>query len=247
MPRYFIEVMYKGGNYSGFQAQQNANSVQAEVERALGIFYRSAFSLTGSSRTDAGVHALQNYFHFDFDRLLHDDSYHLNAILPPDIVIKRLFRVHDAAHCRFDAVSREYRYYIFSEKNPFLEDRAFFFPYPLNIDRLQEVAQEVLLHTDFTSFSKRNTQVKTFQCQIQASEWLREGECLVYRVKANRFLRGMVKGLVGTMLLAAREKITIEGFTDIFLSKDCTRADFAVPSHGLFLCEVGFGQNIPGA
>jgi len=246
MPRYFVEVMYKGLNYSGFQAQQNANSVQAEVERALRIFYREAYTLTGSSRTDAGVHALQNYFHFDANRLLPDDSYHLNAILPPDIVIRRIVRVADESHCRFDAVSREYRYYIFNQKNPFLDDRAYFFPYPLKLDRLQAVAHEVLTQTDFTSFSKRNTQVKTFQCNILQSEWFQEERCLVYRVKANRFLRGMVKGLVGTMLLAGREKITTDDFRNIFLAKDCTQADFSVPSHGLFLCEVGFPAGYPG-
>src|SRR5689334_13975669 len=134
MPRYFVEVLYKGTAYSGFQVQKNANSVQAEIEKALLVFYKRTFELTGSSRTDAGVHALQNFFHFDSDSEIGDDSYNLNAILPGDVVIKRIFRVSDDAHCRFDALSREYRYYIFNQKNPFLQDRAHYYPYPLNMD-----------------------------------------------------------------------------------------------------------------
>lgn len=240
MPRYFVEVLYMGTGYSGFQVQKNANSVQAEVEKALLIFYKRTFELTGSSRTDTGVHALQNFFHFDTDAEINDDSYNLNAILPPDIVVKKIFRVADDAHCRFDAVSREYRYHIFSEKNPFLRNRAYYYPYPVNLDLVQKAAAEVLKQHDFTSFSKRNTQVKSFLCNIHESEWIAEKDCLVYKIKANRFLRGMVKGLVGTMLQVGREKITVEEFRNIFQSKDCTRADFSVPSEGLFLCKVEF-------
>ncbi|MBK6378345.1 MAG: tRNA pseudouridine(38-40) synthase TruA [Chitinophagaceae bacterium] len=240
MPRYFIEVSYKGTNYSGFQKQQNANSVQAELEKALDIFYRQKFELTGSSRTDAGVHALQNFFHFDSDTVLEDGSYNLNAILPADIVCKRIFVVADNAHCRFDAISRQYHYYLYQDKNPFLQGRAYYVPYSVDMDLLQAAAAEIKNHTDFTSFSKRNTQVKTFECTIYQSEWLQENNCLVYTVKANRFLRGMVKGLVGTMLLVGKKKISLEEFTAIIESKDCTKADFSVTSDGLFLIEVAY-------
>ena len=240
MPRYFIEVSYKGTNYSGFQKQQNANSVQAELEKALDIFYRQKFELTGSSRTDAGVHALQNFFHFDSDTVLEDGSYNLNAILPADIVCKRIFVVADNAHCRFDAISRQYHYYLYQDKNPFLQGRAYYVPYSVDMDLLHAAAAEIKNHTDFTSFSKRNTQVKTFECTIYQSEWLQENNCLVYTVKANRFLRGMVKGLVGTMLLVGKKKISLEEFTAIIESKDCTKADFSVTSDGLFLIEVAY-------
>lgn len=240
MPRYFIEVAYKGTQYSGFQKQQNANSVQAELEKALEIFYRQKFELTGSSRTDAGVHALQNFFHFDSDILLEDGSYNLNAILPGDIVSKRIFRVADEAHCRFDAISREYHYNIYQNKDPFLQGRAYYVPYAIDIDLLQAAAEEIKNHTDFTSFSKRNTQVKTFECTIYESEWIQQGDCLVYIVKANRFLRGMVKGLVGTMLLAGKKKISLEEFSTIINAKDCTKADFSVPADGLFLVKVAY-------
>ncbi len=240
MPRYFIEVSYKGSLYSGFQKQHNANSIQAELEKALTIYYKQPFELTGSSRTDAGVHALQNFFHFDSDAAIKEDVYNLNAILPADIVVKRIFHVKDDAHCRFDAKSREYHYFIYHHKNPFLQGRALFVPYSLSLERLQQAAKEIIQHKDFTSFCKRNTQVKTFLCDIHTSEWTQQGDCLVYRIKANRFLRGMVKGLVGTMLLVGKKKINVEEFTAIIEAKDCTKADFSVPPDGLFLVEVAF-------
>ena len=240
MPRYFIEVSYKGTAYSGFQKQQNANSVQAEIEKALKIFYRSDFELTGSSRTDAGVHALQNFFHFDAIQPLADASYQLNAILPADIVIKRITDVKDDAHCRFDAIAREYRYYLYHKKDPFIQDRAYYYPYALDIDKLNAAAKELINHRDFTSFSKRNTQVRSFICAISVSEWRVENDMLVYRVVANRFLRGMVKGLVGTMLKAGRGELSLPEFKKIIESNDSSRANFSVPSAGLFLIRVQF-------
>jgi len=242
MPRYFIEVSYKGTHYSGFQKQQNANSVQAELGKALEIFYRQKFELTGSSRTDAGVHALQNFFHFDTDAQVDDGSYNLNAILPDDIVVKRIFPVADEAHCRFNAISREYHYSIYQTKNPFLLGRAYYVPYTLDIALLQAAAKEIKNHTDFTSFSKRNTQVKTFDCTIYQSEWIEQDDCFVYKVKANRFLRGMVKGLVGTMLLVGKKKISLEEFRAIIRAKDCTKADFSVSADGLFLIKVAYPE-----
>ena len=247
MPRYFIELLYKGTNYSGFQIQQNANSIQAEVEKALKVFFKENFSLTGSSRTDAGVHALSNYFHFD--TVLFEDkatnyldkaAYHLNAILPDDIVVKRLYKVKDDAHCRFDATSREYKYYIYKHKTPFLADRAFFFPYQLDIDKLNEAARALLTYKDFTSFSKKNTQVKNFQCNLLKSEWLIENDMLVYNVIGNRFLRGMVRGLTGTMLKMGTGKISINEFCKIVEDKNCSKADFSVPPQGLFLINVTY-------
>lgn len=238
--RYFIEVSYKGTNYSGFQIQQNANSIQAEIEKALKIFYKEEFKLTGSSRTDAGVHAIQNFFHLDTALILKDQSYHLNAILPADIVIKRIFLVQPAMHCRFDALSREYAYHIYMHKDPFLQDRAYFFPYALNIDLLQIAADELMQHHDYATFSKRNTQVKTSMCTLSQSEWVLKDGLLTYHVTSNRFLRGMVRGMVGTMLLAGRNKISIEQFSQIIESKDCTQADFSVPPQGLFLQKVCF-------
>ena len=240
MPRYFIEVSYKGTNYSGFQVQQNANSIQAEVEKALKVYYKDEFKLTGSSRTDAGVHAAQNFFHFDSEQAIEDQSYHLNAILPKDIVIKQIFQVQPGSHCRFDAISREYTYCIYQQKDPFKEDRAYFFPYKLDLAQLNKAAAELLDVHDFTTFSKRNTQVKTAVCNIMHSEWKQENGVLTYRVVSNRFLRGMVRGMVGTMLQVGRNKITVEQFINIIRSKDCSKADFSVPPQGLFLQKVNF-------
>ncbi|MEO5893350.1 MAG: tRNA pseudouridine(38-40) synthase TruA [Ferruginibacter sp.] len=247
MPRYFIEVFYRGTKYSGFQIQQNANSIQAEIEKSLSIFFKQLFSLTGSSRTDAGVHALSNYFHFDSEIL---DSYtpekfsrivyNLNAILPDDIVVKRIYRVANEAHCRFDAVSREYRYYVYQQKDPFQSDRAYYYPYQLDIGLLNQAAGAITAHNDFTTFSKRNTQVSTFNCNILKSEWRMEQDIFVYTVMANRFLRGMVRGLVGTMLKVGTGKISIDQFQKIIQSRDSSNADFSVPPQGLFLVNVQY-------
>ncbi|GAB2818296.1 tRNA pseudouridine synthase A [Ferruginibacter profundus] len=240
MPRYFIEVSYKGTNYSGFQIQQNANSIQAEIEKALKIYYKENYTLTGSSRTDAGVHAMQNFFHFDTDTQIEDGAYHLNAILPADIVIRRIFMVAPESHCRFDATSREYAYHIYQQKDPFLLDRAYFYPYKLDVELLQQAARELMRHQDFATFSKRNTQVKTTLCTILNSEWKQEGALLTYQVSGNRFLRGMVRGMVGTMLQVGKKKTEMDQFINIIKSKDCTKANFAVPPQGLFLQKVNF-------
>lgn len=248
MARYFLELAYKGTNYAGFQVQQNAVTIQSEVEKAMHIYFRQAIELTGSSRTDKGVHARQNFFHFDFDvhtpEAWAHSMYHLNAILPPDIVIVSIRRVADGAHCRFDALSREYEYHIYSKKDPFLQDRAFFFPYRLQREDLQTAASVLSSYSDFTSFSKRNTQVKTFQCKIMISEWIQKNDTLIYRVRADRFLRGMVRGLTGTMLRVGTGKLSIQAFTSIIESRDCTLADFSVPPHGLFLLRVEYPDTI---
>jgi tRNA pseudouridine38-40 synthase len=247
MPRYFLEVSYKGSNYSGFQSQQNANTIQAEIEKAFQVLQKEKIIMTGSSRTDAGVHALQNFFHFDFDKHLNPEfTYKMNAILPDDIVVKKLIPVEEGAHCRFDAISREYRYYIYRNKAPFLKDRAYYFPYRLNIDLMRSAAAILKEYDDFTSFSKRNTQVRSFHCDIQESDWLWEKDCLVYHVKANRFLRGMVRALTATMLKIGREKLSIDQFHEIIKSRDCTKSSFAVPGKGLFLVSVKFPPNLHG-
>jgi tRNA pseudouridine38-40 synthase len=239
MARFFLEVAYRGTAYSGFQSQENANTIQQEVEQAFRTLQRNAVVLTGSSRTDAGVHALQNFFHFDFESPLHPQFvYKINAILPSDIVVRSVQQVADEAHCRFDASSRVYDYFIYRSKDPFLEDRAWYFPYTLNMEALQEAAALLMRHHDFTSFSKRNTQVKTFECSIMESSWRQQQDCLVYRVRANRFLRGMVRALVATMLQVGRGTLSLEDFRAVIDAKDCTRASFAAPAHGLFLVEV---------
>lgn len=241
MARYFLEVAYKGTNYSGFQTQVNAVTIQGEVEKAFAILQRERIIMTGSSRTDAGVHARQNYFHFDFTSSLHPQFlYKINAILPGDIVAKSIREVSEEAHCRFDANSRTYEYFLYRSKDSFLEDRAWYFPYTLDMDALDKAAALLMTYHDFTSFSKRNTQVKTFQCKLVESVWRIEGDCIIYRVRGNRFLRGMVRALVSTMLLVGRGKLTLDDFKHIIETKDSTKSSFAAPAKGLFLEEVIF-------
>lgn len=280
--RYFIEVSYKGTAYAGFQIQRNANTIQAEVEKALNIILPSTLlcssslskkmpstfllplekvpkanevgegrgevagvSLTGSSRTDAGVHALQNFFHFELENPLNEIDwdkivYSLNAILPLDIVVKRVFAVNPHAHCRFDAISRTYKYTVYHTKNPFLQDRGYYYPYKIDIELMQQASALLMSYTNFKSFSKQNTQVKTFECNIIKSRWSITDDCFIYEVTANRFLRGMVRGLVGTMLKVGNKKMALDQFKNIIESQNAIHTDFSVPPQGLSLIQVKF-------
>lgn len=245
MPRFFIELSYKGTKYAGFQIQKNANSIQAELEKALTVFFKIPFVLTCSSRTDAGVHALQNFFHVDIEillspALLTKSVYNINAILPGDIVVKRIYQVPNELHSRFSAVQREYQYFIYQQKDPFNQDKAYYYPYSLDYNLLQQAAAILLTYQDFSSFSKRNTQVKSFICNIAVSKWEQQKDGFVYTVKANRFLRGMVRGLVGTMLRVGTGKLTINDFVALIERKNAAKTDFSAPAHGLFLINVKY-------
>lgn len=243
--RYFIEVCYKGARYSGFQVQENALTVQSVLDKSLSTLLRAPIVTTGSSRTDAGVHALQNFLHFDTDLALHPQFlYKMNAILPEDIVLKAIYEVPNEAHSRFAALGRSYEYYLYMHKDPFMKDRGYYFPYRMDTGLLQEAAAIVKEYTDFTTFSKRNTQVKTFLCTIRESYWTIGESQMVYNVSANRFLRGMVRGLVGTMLRVGRGKLTLQEFREVIEARDCTRADFAVPPQGLFLVKVAYPEGL---
>jgi tRNA pseudouridine38-40 synthase len=242
MARYFIEVSYKGTRYSGFQVQENAVTIQSEVEKAFQTLHRQPVQLTGSSRTDAGVHALQNFFHFDFDAGVHPQAlYKLNAILPRDVVVHRLLEMPAEAHSRFDAISRDYIYRIHRFKNPFLDDTSFYYPYKLDLGKLKEGAALISEQQNFFSFSKTNTQVKNFNCTIYKSEWFEEEDNLFYNIKGNRFLRGMVRLLTATLLKLGRGRITFRQFEEYFNTEK--KSGFSVPAHGLFLKEVTFPEN----
>lgn len=242
MPRFFIEVSYKGTRYSGFQVQENAVTIQSEVEKAFQTLHRLPVQLTGSSRTDAGVHALQNFFHFDFEKDIHPQAvYKLNAILPKDIVVHNIFEMPAEAHSRFDAVSREYNYRIHRFKNPFLDDTSFYYPFKLNTALLQEGAAYIKQQQNFFSFSKTNTQVKNFNCTISKSEWTEEGNHLIYAIKGNRFLRGMVRLITATLLKYGREKLTFQQLEELFATH--RKSVYSVPAHGLFLKQVNYPEN----
>lgn len=241
MPRYFLEVAYRGEPFSGFQVQENATTVQSEVEEAFRVLFRKKVDLTGSSRTDAGVHALQNYFHFDWEDPFNPRHlYNLNSILPRSIVLKKVIEVPADAHCRFHALKREYRYHINRYRDPFKEGVSWHFPYQLNTDLLLEMATLVQENKNFIAFSKRNTQVRTFDCQIYHSKWIIHPEELQYEVAGNRFLRGMVRALVSSMLRVARGSSGRDEFIQLLSSTKQASADFAAPAHGLFLERVVF-------
>lgn len=237
-----MEVAYKGTRYSGFQVQENANTIQAEVEKAFQTLHRQPVELTGSSRTDAGVHAHQNFFHFDFGKAIHPQAvYKLNAILPEDIVVKNIYPMPSEAHSRFDAISREYVYKLHRFKNPFLKNASFYYPYKLNVEILQEGAVFIKEQTNFFAFSKTNTQVKNFNCSIIKSQWHTDGENLFYQIEANRFLRGMVRLITATLIKLGREKLSFANFKQYF--DEDRKCGFSVPAHGLYLVGVAYPQN----
>ena len=239
MPTYFLAVAYKGTRFAGFQIQENAITIQGQVERAMATYLRENVQLTGSSRTDAGVHANRNFFHFSIDCIFTDEFvYHVNAILPHDIAITGIYAVPEGSHSRFDALGRRYKYFIYNSKNPFLDDRSWYYPYPMDLADLNQAASSLLGLHDFTSFAKRRTQVYTHMCTISVCHWHETTDGWVFTVEGNRFLRGMVRALVGTMVKVGRKKISFESFQNVLLSKDSAMADFSAPGHGLFLDDV---------
>lgn len=240
--RFFIEVSYKGTKLSGFQIQKEAPTVQGFIQEALFTLLKRPIALQGASRTDAGVHAIQNYFHFDTDCGFEAEavSHSLNSILPREIAIKRIFEVANDMHARFSALYREYNYYIIDHKNPFYTDTAYLYFKKLDLVQLNLAAKELCNHKDFTTFSKLHTQVYTNDCDIMLSQWSKKEDLLMYHVKANRFLRGMVRALVGTMLKVGTGAITLDDFRAIILSKNCGQAYFDAPAKGLFLAHVAY-------
>ena len=241
MPRYFLELAYKGTRYSGFQKQENANTIQAEVEKAFQILQRQSVALVGSSRTDAGVHALQNYFHFDYDELHPQFLYKMNAILPDEIVLKQIHIMPVDAHARFDALSRRYEYRIYQSKNPFLQDLALYYPFKIDFELMKEAAAMVKQNNVFFAFCKTNTQVKNFNSTIYISDWLKKDEMIIYTIEANRFLRGMVRLLTASMLQVGRKKLLIKDFENLLSSHQ--KCGHSIPSQGLFLTNVKFPEN----
>jgi len=240
MTRYFLEISYDGTKFHGSQLQGELPTVQLALNRALSTLLRTHVETFGASRTDEGVHATSNFYHFDTVLALHPHfHYKMNAILPPVIAVKNIFRcIGEPINARFDAITRKYRYRIYADKNPFLRERALYYPFQIDKTILRETAHIITEHTHFESFSKRNTQSKTFLCTIHESYWEERDGQLHYIVKANRFLRGMVRALVGTQLQVARGRLTADGFRDVVAAKDCTKADFSVAGHGLYLEEI---------
>ena len=246
--RFFITFSYNGTRYCGWQRQPNGIAVQEELEKALSTILRTPIELTGAGRTDAGVHALNMVAHFDIaDDTIVDSQRlinNLNSLLPYDIAVKNVERVTDEAHARFDALSRKYEYHIITHKNPFLKEQACRIHFPLNMELMNEAAKVLFEYEDFTSFSKLHTDVKTNNCTIMEAYWQQRGEELVFTIKANRFLRNMVRAIVGTLMEVGRERLTLEGFRQVIEAKNRCSAGHSVPACGLYFIEAEYPETI---
>ncbi len=242
--RYFVQLSFKGTNFVGWQKQPNGKSVQSVLEYCLSTLLREEIEITGAGRTDAGVHSKFFIAHFDtlFEiKELENLKYKLNHFLSQDIAIQRIINVPQNYHSRFDAISRTYEYNIHSKKNPFLLEFSYFFEKTLNIEKMNEACKELFLFQDFTSFSKLHTDVKTNLCEIYDAEWqVFPDENLVFTIKANRFLRNMVRSIVGTMIEIGKNKLSIENFRKIIESKNRNNAGTSVPPQGLFLVNIEY-------
>ena len=241
--RLFAEISYKGKHYHGWQKQPNAITIQSVTEKAFNVILRNAeFNCIGCGRTDTGVHAKQFYFHFETNEQIELDKfvYKVNTLLPEDIVVHRLIKVPEGSHTRFDADSRTYKYYIHQKKNPFLTDISYYNSRKLDLDAMNQACQCLFKYNDFTSFSKVNTETKTNNCVIKKAQWKIEGESIVFEITANRFLRNMVRAIVGTMIEVGLGKVTIDQFKKVIENKDRGEAGASVPGHGLFLTNVSY-------
>ena len=243
MRRYFLHLAYNGTRYHGWQIQSDAISVQEELEKCLSLKLGEKVSITGCGRTDTGVHARNFYAHFDVEKEISNCEefvYRLNIFLPDDIVIYKCWEVDNDLHARFDATSRTYHYYITQTKNPFHAHDAFYYHGRLDVGMMQEAANILFEYTDFTSFSKLHTQVKTNNCKIMEARFFRDNDLLVFEIKADRFLRNMVRAVVGTLLEVGRGKLTLEQFRNVIENKNRCSAGTSMPAHALFLEDVTY-------
>jgi len=242
--RYFIYLSYRGTSYHGWQIQENATSVQSLVNNALSILLKENIQTIGAGRTDTGVHARLYVAHFDSiasnlesnSKFLHS----LNRILPNDIAIHQIIRVNPSANARFDATLRGYEYVICRNKDPFWIGISWFYDAQLNVDNMQLAAQQLMNYTDFTSFSKVGSDTKTNNCKIYKAEWNEKSNLLIFTIEANRFLRNMVRAIVGTLIDVGRGKITPEEFALIIEKRDRKLAGTSAPAEGLYLTRIEY-------
>ncbi len=241
MSRFFVRLSYKGTNFHGWQIQPNAITVQETLEKAFSLILQENIKIIGCGRTDTGVHAKDFFAHFDCNSNISDlekFTYKLNSLLPKDIAIQEIFTVGKEAHARFDATERTYKYYISKVKTPFRYEESYFYPFPLNISAMNEAAKKLLDYTDFTSFSKLHTDVKTNNCVIKEAYWEKTDTQLVFTITADRFLRNMVRAIVGTLLEVGKGKCSVERFCEIIETKDRGKAGSSAPAEGLFLHRI---------
>lgn len=245
--RYFLDLSFDGSAYHGWQIQANAVTVQEIVNQSLSTLLRTPIEVVGAGRTDTGVHALQLYCHFDSILPIENTEtflYHLNALLPKDIAANSLKEVGLESHARFSAVSRTYIYRIVFNKDPFNLNRAWFYPYHLDIDQMNKACEILKTFNDFSCFSKSNTQTKTNICHIIDAKWQIKNEVLEFSITADRFLRNMVRAIVGTMIEIGRHQLDLAGLEKIIISANRSEAGTSVPAHGLYLQRVNYPEHI---
>lgn len=246
--RYFIKLAYNGTAYHGWQIQPNAASVQQTLEKALTALLRTPISIMAAGRTDSGVHARLMYAHFDYDQNIDNQVliHKINSFLPPDIVVFDFLEVSIDAHARFDAKKRTYEYHIHTFKNAFTHDTSWYVCQPLDVDLMNQGAELLTKFTDFQCFSKVNTDVANFHCTIFEAYWEIDNNKIIFTISANRFLRNMVRAIVGTLINLGMQKISIHDLIQIIESKNRSKAGFSVPAHGLYLTDIEYDylQNI---
>lgn len=244
--RYFVQFSYFGTAYHGWQKQPNAITVQSVLEDAFSKLLSYNVQLTGAGRTDAGVHARQMFAHFDAEIIedLKTLVFRLNAFVPHDIAVQSIRAVKDDAHARFDATARTYEYWLVQQKDPFLSEASHLVKYPLDLDKMNKAAAILMRYDDFECFSKSNTDVRTYRCDLRTAIWEWQGSTLVFTITADRFLRNMVRAVVGTLLEIGLGKIDMEEIHTIIASKDRSRAGASVPAKGLYLTAVSYPQSL---
>lgn len=244
MRRYFVHLAYKGTQYHGWQFQPNAITIQETLNKAFQTILREEINLVGAGRTDTGVHASNYYAHFDLHKSEISDTdklvFKLNSILPNDIVIHKINVVDKDFHARFDATERIYKYYISQNKNIFQNDYCWQLYSKLDVEKMNAATKLLFKHNDFTSFSKLHTDVKTNNCTIKTAGWSIEKEFLVFTISADRFLRNMVRSIVGTLIEVGLNKMSIEQFNKVIQKKDRNAAGASVPAKGLFLTGITY-------
>ena len=240
--RYFIQFAYNGTHYHGWQYQPNAISIQETLNKVFSTLLNQEIDIMGAGRTDTGVHASKMFGHFDTNVVIDNAKFihKANSFLPNDIVIYDIIPVHENAHARFDATSRTYQYHISTFKNAFNSELSWYTPKNLDIEKMNDAAKLLLNFNDFQCFSKVNTDVNTFNCKITEAFWTKEKESLIFTISADRFLRNMVRAIVGTLVNVGLHKITIQDFIQIIESKNRQNAGFSVPAKGLFLTQIDY-------
>ena len=241
--RQFIQLSYDGAAYHGWQKQPNARSVQQTLQEALSTLLQTDIEVVGAGRTDAGVSARMMVAHFETSKACDNEQlvYKLNKLLPHDIAVQRIWEVPDEMHARFSATSRTYHYYIHTRKDPFVRQYSWLVTFPLDFARMNEAASRLPDFDDFTSFSKVNTDTKTNLCNVTEARWTQEGEnTWRFTITANRFLRNMVRAIVGTLIEVGRGRMTVDEFCQVIEQKNRCSAGDSVPGHALFLVDVSY-------